>query len=101
MIEQHETLQVNYPDMEINRPELPYKCEQCKAHVSSVHDADDSYMFGLCHCEISSTQNLKRHLEEQHEVFDSKNPIQSRESVNLVCDLCDKGFKRKNILHRI
>ena len=108
MIEQHETLQVHYPDMETNLQELPYKCEQCnksfryqrnlKAHVSSVHDADDSYVCGLCHCEIRSKQNLKRHLEEQHEVFDLENPIQSRESVKFVCDLCDKGFKRKEHL---
>ena len=41
---------------------------------------------------------MKRHLEEQHRVFDIDNPIQSRDPSDLVCSLCDLTFKRNEHL---
>ena len=49
---------------------------------------------------ITTKRKLKRHLEEQHKVYDLENPIGSKESVEFVCELCERSFKRNEHLVR-
>ena len=67
-------------------------------HVFSVHDKKEPYKCKLCSLEVGTKGSLKRHLEEQHEIFDLDNPIQIKAPGEFLCNLCDKTFKRNEHL---
>ena len=108
MIEKHDAMQDDGLSDDDRNQENPHKCSECnksfkyqrnlKLHVFSVHDKKEHYTCKLCDEELSQKGHLKRHLEEQHRVYDFENPIQSKDPSEFVCNLCKKKFKRKEHL---
>ena len=85
-----------------------YSCEECNLlfkyltnlnlHNSTVHGQQETYICLVWNTDIKTKFTLKRHLEEQYKVYDLENPIQSKESVEFLCDICENSFKRKEHL---
>jgi hypothetical protein len=108
MSEQHKAFEEDNLDNENDDPANPHKCNECnksfkyqrnlKLHIFSVHDKREPYKCKLCSLEIGAKHSLKRHLQEQHKIFDLDTPIQTKDPGEFMCDLCDKGFKRKEHL---
>ena len=108
MVEQHDAMQESNPLIEKEIQDNAYSCEECNLsfkylrnlnmHHSTVHGQQETYKCLVCKKDIKTKFTLKRHLEEQHKVYDLENPIQSKESVEFVCDICEISFKRKEHL---
>ena len=106
MVEQHNSMQDTYPCNEIENG--TFSCLECRSsfkylrnlnlHVITVHGQQESYKCLLCTKVITTKRKLKRHLEEQHSVYDFENPIRSKESVCEVYEVCERSFKRNEHL---
>ena len=76
--------------------------KKVRAGVQKLFDKERTLqmqaLFFRYKCKISS---LKRHLQEQHKIFDLEKPIQTKDPGEYMCNLCDKGFKRKEHLKTI
>ena len=108
MTEQHDAMHTVGLIKDDGNQEDPHKCHRCdksfkyqrnlKLHIADVHDKKENIQCKLCNEEMNSKSLLKRHLEEQHKVFDLENPIQNKDPSEFVCNLCSKGFKRNEHL---
>ena len=111
LLEQHNSLIENSPDTENSthhEPENQLKCEVCsktfkylrnlKAHVLSTHRQKEGFQCMICALKISSRSHLKRHLEEQHKVFDLDKEIETKANTEASCNVCGIVFTRKESL---
>ena len=108
MVEQHNSMQETNPCIKNEIENGVFSCEECHSsfkylrnsnlHAITVHGQQESYKCLLCTKVITTKRKLKRHLEEQHKVYDLENPIGSKESVEFVCELCERSFKRNEHL---
>ena len=109
MREQHNSMQENSPSSDI-QSDHSFLCEICnksfryvrnlKSHVYSSHEQQETYQCRLCEKIISTRSHLKRHLEEQHNIFDFNTAVHTKEPVEFICQICEKHFKRKTNLER-
>ena len=108
MIEQHSLMHEHFFSTDV-KGEV-YKCDECQAsfrykrnlmsHIKTIHVEEQQFTCELCKLVVQTRWNLRRHLEEQHEIFNLEDVISSKEMKLFSCDLCEQEFTRKENLER-
>ena len=108
MIEQHS---MTYEHLfRIETKEEAYKCYECQAsfrykrnlvmHIKTIHEERQQFKCELCKQVLQTRWTLRRHLEEQHEIFNLEDVISSEAKKIFSCELCELEFSRKENLER-
>ena len=69
-------------------------------YIKTIHVEEQQFTCELCKLVVQIRWNLRRHLEEQHEIFNLEDVISSKEMKLFSCDLCEQEFTRKENLER-
>ena len=101
-------------DLTCARARLPRrswrKCYECQAsfrykrnlvmHIKTIHEEEQQFKCELCKQVLQTRWTLRRHLEEQHEIFNLEDVISSEAKKMFSCELCELEFSRKENLER-